>query len=129
MPQRKFNLFFPAVMSLLALVVLISSTQAQYCPSSQLNYIVRDANGKIINPVKLDAPDFIEEDVMEVSYAEAEKKREGRWAPGDAVKAARELISTGKRAAFLCCTNRAADAILPSPSRFVLLLAKSRKRK
>ena len=86
MPQRKFNLFFPAVMSLLALVVSISSAQAQYCPSSQLNYIVRDASGKIINPAKLDAPDFIEEDVMEVSYAEAEKKREGRRTLGEAVK-------------------------------------------
>lgn len=95
MPQRKFNLFFPALMSLLALVVSISSAQAQYCPSSQLNYIVRDANGKIINPAKLDAPDFIEEDVMEVSYAEAEKKRENRWALGDAVKAARELKQGG----------------------------------
>lgn len=90
MLQQKFNLFFSALISLFIFITSISSVSAQYCPSSQLNYIVRNAEGKIINPAKLDAPDFIEEEVSEIPYAEAEKKREGYWAVGEAVKRARE---------------------------------------
>lgn len=95
MLRQKFNLFISFVMSLLILVSAISTVSAQYCPSSQLNYVVRDASGKIINPAKLDAPDFIEEETQEVAYAEAEKKREGFWALGEAVKSAREQKQGG----------------------------------
>lgn len=76
----------------LCLLLVISATTAkgQYCRGSSLLYIVRDAKGRIINPAKLDAPAFIEENVRAISYAEAEKQREGYWAEGEAVKEARK---------------------------------------
>ncbi|MDQ4123352.1 MAG: tetratricopeptide repeat protein [Acidobacteriota bacterium] len=100
--EKKLNSFsggHGAIFKIAALIVLFATglitASAQYCPSSQLNYIVRDESGKIINPAKLDAPDFIEEEVTEISYAEAEKKREGFWALGEAVKRAREQKQGG----------------------------------
>lgn len=86
--NRAFGLF--AALNLLLVVFCASSAQAQSCPSGELAYVVRDTNGKIIDPSKLDAPDFIEESVIKFTYAEADEKREGRWALGDAVRTARE---------------------------------------
>ena len=79
-------------LALLSSLLAFSSfaSYGQYCRGSALFYIVRDAKGKIINPARLDAPAFIEEDVIEISYAEAEKPREGYWLAGETIKAARK---------------------------------------
>ena len=89
MTQQKSNLFLSSLFGLFLLAGSVIPTFAQYCPGSELAYIVRDEKGKIINPATLDAPDFIEESVKTVSYAEIEKKRDGYWRLGEAVKTAR----------------------------------------
>lgn len=91
--MRKYTNFNSSLkFTLLCLLLAFGSFASfgQYCRGSSLFYIVRDAKGKIINPARLDAPAFIEEDVMEISYAEAEKPREGYWLAGEVVKEARK---------------------------------------
>ncbi len=61
---------------LLLILILAGFTMAasgQYCPGSQLAYIVRDSNGKIIDPTSLDAPEFINEWTTAISYADIDK--------------------------------------------------------
>ena len=96
MAHRKMNLFPSALFGLFLLAGSVVPAFAQYCPSSQLIYIVRDENGKIINPAKLDAPDFIEENVMAIDYAEAEKDGQSYWGVGEVVKKARAQKSNNR---------------------------------
>lgn len=73
----------------------IVPVHAQYCRGSELFYIVRDAKGKIINPTKLGLPAFTEKNVIEISYAEAEKEREGYWVAGETIKEVRKQKFAG----------------------------------
>ena len=83
--------FFAFFVTLYVLLIFCSlAAYAQYCPGSEMAYVVRDPAGKIINPATLNAPDFIEESTISFSYAEAEKEREGYWRMGEAVKSARK---------------------------------------